>query len=265
MTIVTSFVDANVRLSRAFDRLLPEALRADGNKTFIADYLPRALKEGATVYDLGGGSRPCVDLETKQKLGLTLVGVDISAEELAAAPPGVYDRQIAADLCSFIGSADADVVICQALLEHVPDGVGAIRAIATTLKPGGRAFIFAPSRNALFARLNLMLPQGLKERLLYRLFPHKAEGHDGFVAYYDQCTPRDLERIATANDLTVEEKRLFWISSYFSVFAPAYILWRAVQIFLYIILRENAAETYIYVLRKRGGGEDTAREIERPA
>lgn len=250
MSAVRSLINANVWLSGAFDRLLPGAARSDGNKTFIAEYLPRAVGPGSTVYDLGGGSRPFVDLATKRKLKLTVVGIDVSAEELAAAPRGIYDREIAADLCTFTGNASADSVVCQALLEHVPDGAGAMRAIATTLKPGARAFIFAPSRNAVFARLNLLLPQALKERLLYALFPHKAEGHDGFRAYYDRCTPRDLEALAAENGLIVEERRLFWISSYFSIFAPAYLAWRLMQGFLYLLLRENAAETYIYVLKK---------------
>jgi 2-polyprenyl-6-hydroxyphenyl methylase/3-demethylubiquinone-9 3-methyltransferase len=253
MTVVRSIINANLWLSEAIDRLLPTAVRSDGNKTFIAEYLPRAVEPGFTVYDLGGGSRPFVDLATKRKLKLTVVGVDISAEELAAAPRGIYDREIAADLCTFTGNASADSVVCQALLEHVPDGAGAMRAIATTLKPGARAFIFAPSRNAVFARLNLLLPQTLKERLLYALFPHKAEGHDGFRAYYDRCTPHDLEALARMNGLVVEERRLFWISSYFSIFAPAYLAWRVIQGVLYLLLRANAAETYIYVLKKPSG------------
>jgi 2-polyprenyl-6-hydroxyphenyl methylase/3-demethylubiquinone-9 3-methyltransferase len=250
MPFLESFIAANRRLSEALDRLLPSVLRVDGNKTFIAEYIPRASSPGSIVYDLGGGSRPFVDAKTKRRLGLTVVGIDVSADELAAAPAGVYDRQVSADLCSFIGSGDADCVICQAVLEHVPDGAGAMRAIATTLKPGARAYIFAPSRNAAFARMNLLLPQDFKQRMLYRLFPEKAEGHDGFRAYYDRCTPRDVEALALANGLVVEERRLFWTSSYFFVFAPAYLTWRAIQGLMYLLLGANAAETYIYVLTK---------------
>jgi 2-polyprenyl-6-hydroxyphenyl methylase/3-demethylubiquinone-9 3-methyltransferase len=250
MSLFRQFIHANVLVSKAVDRLLPAQLRIDGNKTFIAEYLPEAFSQGLTVYDLGGGSRPCVDLETKNSLQLTVVGVDISADELAAAPEGIYDRKIAADLCAFIGDGDADTVVCQALLEHVPDGAGAARAIATTLKPGGRAYIFAPSRNALFARLNLLLPQLLKQKLLFAVFPHKAKGHDGFIAYYDQCTPRELEAHAAANGLIVRERRLFWTSSYFFSFAPAYFIWRIIQGVYYTIHQENAAETFIYVLEK---------------
>lgn len=256
--LIRSFVDLNIRVSRALDQLLPASLREDGNRTFLKDYAPDAIRRGATLYDVGGGSQPFVTLAAKEEHGMRVVGLDISAEEMALAPPGVYDRAIAADLCTFVGDADADVVMCQATLEHVPDGPGAIRAIASILKPGGRAFIFAPSRNALFARLNLLLPQNLKERLLFTLFPAKATGHDGFPAFYYHCTPKQIEALARSNGLVVERHALFWVSSYFTVFVPAYLAWRMFQGVSYLFSGRNAAETFIYVLRKPVADETLA-------
>lgn len=256
VSALQALVDANVRLSRLLDSALPARLREDGNETFIAQVLPHAARSGQVVYDIGGGSRPFISLQEKRRLGLTVIGIDISADELAAAPAGVYDRTITADLCTFEGLGDADAVVCQATLEHVPDAAGAMRALASTVKPGGRIFIFAPSRNALFARLNLLLPEALKRRLLFTLFPAKAQGHDGFTAYYDRCTPRQIEALAAANGLAIEERRLFWTSSYFMVFTPAFVAWRAWQAVSWLVLGDNAAETFVYVLKRseRGGG-----------
>jgi SAM-dependent methyltransferase len=248
-----SFADANVRASRRVDWLLPARLSEDGNKYFIRAIRPSALREHAVVYDMGGGSCPAISLEEKQSHTLTVVGLDISADELAAAPDGIYDRTIAADLCTFLGDGDADAVICQSTLEHVPDGVGSMRALATTVRPGGRVFLFAPSRNAVFARCNLLLPEAVKRRLLFAFFPKKANGHDGFRAYYDHCTPRDIESLARANGLEVEERHLFWTSSYFSVLTPAFVVWRLWQLVAYLFLRENAAETFAYVLYRPTG------------
>jgi 2-polyprenyl-6-hydroxyphenyl methylase/3-demethylubiquinone-9 3-methyltransferase len=225
-------------------------LREDGNRTFIRELLPRAYERGNTVYDLGGGSRPCLGRDEKDRLGLHVVGLDISQEELAAAPDGVYDRTIAADLCTYDGSGDADAVVCQATLEHVADAAGAMRAIAAIAKPGGRVFVFAPSRNALFARLNMMLPESMKRQILFFVFPHKAAGHDGFSAHYDQCTPRRIEALARASGLEVEERHLFWTSSYFMPFTPAYVFWRLCQLAAWLVLRSEAAETFAYVFRK---------------
>nr|WP_246771159.1 methyltransferase domain-containing protein [Aestuariivirga sp. YIM B02566] len=245
-----TFLKANRAASCWIDSFLPDHVRQDGNQAFLRDVLPRALRADITVYDLGGGSRPCVDRELKDRLGLRLVGLDVSGEELAAAPVGTYDQTIVADLCTFTGTAAADSVICQATLEHVPDTVGAIRGLATCVRPGGAVYLFAPCRNAAFARINLILPEGLKRFLLFRLFPEKATGHDGFKAFYDHCTPGQIEAIARRNGLEIEERRLFWTSSYFFIFTPAYLLWRAWQGLSYMVLGKDAAESFVYVLRK---------------
>lgn len=246
-----SFANANKVASLWIDRLfLPDRLRLDGNKTFHLEVVPPHLAHGLRVYDLGGGSNPYLSPEQKAKFGLHVTGLDISAEELAASPEGAYDRKIVADLCTFEGAGDGDLIICQATLEHVPDTSGAIRAIAETLTPGGRALLFLPSRNAVFARLNLVLPEGLKRCLLFSLYPHKAEGHDGFKAFYDRATPAQIAALAQQNGLEVEERRLFWISSYFMIFTPAFLLWRLYQGLAYLIVQDQAAETFQFTLRK---------------
>lgn len=248
--MLSQFVGLNRKLSAALDRALPEKLRQDGNGTFLREVLPHAVRAHDVVYDLGGGSQPYLSVARKSELGVRVVGLDIDAGELAAAPAGAYDRIIAHDLCTFQGEGDADVVICQATLEHVPDTAGAMRAMASTVRAGGRIYIFAPCRNAMFARLNRVLPEDVKRRVLFALFPHKGEGHDGFKAYYDRCTPSQIEALARANGLEVEERRLFWMSSYFSVFVPAFLAWRLVQLLSYVVMQDDAAETFIYVLRK---------------
>lgn len=247
------FLDWNKWVSAKFDSLLPVRLRLDGNRTFKQDVLPNAVRYGDSVYDLGGGSQPWLSPSAKNDLSARVVGLDIDGAELAAAEPGAYDEVIVHDLCAFKGHADADVVICQATLEHVPDTTGALKAIATILRPGGRAFIFAPCRNAAFARLNLILPERVKRRLLFSLFPEKAEGHDGFKAYYNQCTPSQITTLARQFGLEVEQRRLFWTSSYFRIFFPAFVLWRLIQFISRLALGDDAAETFIFVLRKPPG------------
>ena len=247
------FVDANIALSEAIENFLPERLRRDGNGDFLQTIVPNVLFPGAVVYDLGGGSRPCITLEEKQRLQLTVYGVDLSMEELDAAPAGIYDRKTAADLCRFTGTGDADVVICQATLEHVHDAAGAFRAMTTCIKPGGRIAIFAPSRNALFARLNRILPEELKRRILFSIFPQAGEGHDGFPAFYDRCVPREIEALADAHRLRIVERRLYWRSGYFFFFSPAYLLWRLWLGGSYLVLGKDAAETFVYVFQKEGG------------
>jgi 2-polyprenyl-6-hydroxyphenyl methylase/3-demethylubiquinone-9 3-methyltransferase len=245
------FLQKNVAISEYCDRLLPERFRADGNRTFATEIAPRLLAQSALVYDLGGGARPFVSLSDKQRLNLTVVGLDLEAGELAKAPQGAYDEQIEADLTTFSGRGDADLVICQATLEHVRDGTGALRAIASCAKPGGLIAIFSPSRNAIFARLNRVLPENVKRWLLFKIFPEKSLGHDGFPAFYDKCLPSEVERIAAQNGLELVERRLFWKSSYFYAFVPAFFAWRVWQGVSAVFLGADAAETYAYVFRRR--------------
>ncbi|MDX8442182.1 class I SAM-dependent methyltransferase [Mesorhizobium australafricanum] len=250
-SLLLAFVRWNTNWTEALDQWLPLQLRLDGHQEFKKKLLPPLLLPGSKVYDLGGGSQPSVSLKTKSDLALTVVGLDISEDELKAAPVGIYDQTVVADLCTYSGAGDGDLVVCQATLEHVRDTAGAMRAIASCLKPGGRAAIFAPCRNAAFARLNLLLPQELKRRLLYALFPHKAEGHDGFPALYDNCTPRDIEQLSLRNGLAVEQAFTYWRTSYFMILVPAYLLWRIWQRLAFYAVGRQAAESFCFVLRKR--------------
>jgi 2-polyprenyl-6-hydroxyphenyl methylase/3-demethylubiquinone-9 3-methyltransferase len=247
--MLRSFVQLNQKASSALDSILPSALREDGNATFHT-MIPPLVREGMVVYDLGGGSRPLFSPEFKQQARLTVVGLDLSQEELDAAPAGSYDRAIAADLTTFRGEPDGDLVICQATLEHVDNTDGALAAIASVLKPGGIAAIFVPCRNAWFARLNLMLPQRLKEKLLFTLIPEKGDGHEGFPAYYNRCTPKDFTRMAASHGMTVEIQREFWKSSYFSVLVPFYAVWRAWTLLGRYVIGPQACETFAMILRK---------------
>ena len=118
MTAARRLIDFQTRLAGRFDRLLPQDLRVDGNRDFLDALVPEHLEPGSVVYDVGGGKNPVIGSERKAALGLTVVGLDIDDDELSAAPKGLYDRTVAADITNYRGQGDADLVICQALLEH---------------------------------------------------------------------------------------------------------------------------------------------------
>lgn len=247
--MLRQFLDSQIRWSLGVERRLSPDLTIDGYVDFVERIVPEYLKPGQVVYDVGGGKRPYVSVEQKAALGLTIVGVDISQDELDRAPAGVYDRTICADVSRLRGDGDADLLICLAVLEHARDVRGAFDAIASCLKPGGRALIFVPSRNAVFARLNLMVPEALKRRLLYRIFP-QSRGQQGFPSYYDRCTPRDFARLVAEAGLRLDEEKLYFVSSYFYALFPAYLLWRLAKQLIYVFDRRAAAETFTMVVRK---------------
>lgn len=247
--MIRAFINSQKWLSRKFDLLLPAKYRRDGNRDYIEAVVPKYLAHDVTVYDIGGGKRPFLTTEQKHALNATVVGVDIDQTELDLAPQGAYDKKICADIARFSGSQDADLVLCQALLEHVENVEAALASIATTLKSGGHALLFVPSRNAVFARLNMLLPQSFKQSILYGIFPEKRK-KQGFPAFYNNCTPAGLKRLAAANGLAIIEERYYFASSYFSFFLPVYVAWRIWVLFFYALVREQAAETFCLVLKK---------------
>lgn len=238
-----------MKLSRSFDRLLPADYNIDGNSDFKHRFAPTWLKSNTRVVDIGGGKNPFIALDKKQALTIHVTGVDISAQELARAPIGAYDAVLCGDIATIVGPSDADICICQAVLEHVRDVEGAFVSIASFLKPGGVALIFVPSRNAVFARLNLLLPERLKRFLLFTIFPD-TQRDQGFPSYYNRCTPAGFQAMAQAAGLEIQEVKYYYASYYFTFFAPLHVLWRAWILLYRSVAGDQAAETFSVAFKK---------------
>jgi len=212
--------------------------------------IPRYLCENSIIYDIGGGKNPYMTADLKSNLeNCYVIGLDIDENELEAAPVGIYDRINAADVMVYEGNRDGDLAICLTLLEHVKDVEAGLRGIASCLKRQGFVCMFVPSRNALYARINRILPERVKRLILFALFPNTRELH-GFPAYYDRCTPHEIKHIMQSLGFEVVEERQYYISSYFSFFFPLYLLWRLYLLLFYLISKEQAAETFGLVFKK---------------
>jgi hypothetical protein len=95
-----------------------------------------------------------------------------------------------------------------------------------------------------------MIPERLKRRILYSVFP-QSRGHQGFPSFYDHCTPRDFAVLAPKVGLRVDALKLYFVSTYFYAFFPAYLLWRLSKQLIYRFSPDAAAETFAIVLSKR--------------
>ena len=244
------FIAFNTHLSSSFDAVLPMKFRVDGHTHFRNRFAPPHIPEGALIYEVGGGKRPLHTLDEKARRGLRVVGLDIDEAELMRAPPGAYDETIRADITEYRGCGNADVVIGQALLEHVTDTPAAFAGLASILKKGGVALLFAPSRNAAYARVNLVLPERFKRKLLRRLYPELAR-KTGFPGRYHRCTLSEFEEMARGEGLAVIQKKAYYYSAYFSFFAPLHVFWRLWLWVFFFLASERAAETFSLALRKK--------------
>ncbi|MBT9550647.1 MAG: methyltransferase domain-containing protein [Hydrogenophaga sp.] len=248
--MIRKFINFNIRASKLFDQLLPESYKTDGNRDFKNSFALQYITSGTHCIDIGGGKNPFIPNHMKNNKNIYVTGIDIDQDELNQAPKGSYDHIKCADIQHIVGNGDADLCICQAVLEHVPDVEAAFKSMSTLLKPGGIAIIFVPSRNALFARLNLILPEKIKRKILFSIFPN-TQRNQGFPSYYNRCTPVEFRSISEHTNLEVIDSRYYYTSSYFSFFTPLYIAWRFWIIVYKRMMGEQAAETFSMALRKR--------------
>lgn len=255
--MLRTFIDWNARAARTLDQLIfPDCWRTSAVGDFKDNVVPQLLRAGMHVWDIGCGSRPMIHRAVKNQLGMTVTGLDVDSSELAMMEPGLCDRVVIADLCSFRGDSSADLVLCRTVLEHVPDTESSLVGLMSIVKPGGTIAICVPCRNALFARINLMLPEVAKRRLLYSIWPRKADGHSGFPARYDRCTPNDFTTMCEAHGLWIRELRAHWWSTYFTFFLPLWAAWRVWQLIARLAVGSQAAEGFILIAERPGYSRD---------
>lgn len=245
--LLRRIVRRNQQWSRQFDeKVLPERWRVDGLRHYHEELIPSMVEKADVIADIGGGKIPFVGTVVPKRQGQYVVGIDIDQAELDRAPAGLYDETIVADIGSETFTAPrkkADLVICQVVLEHVENNRKAIENIVQTVKPGGTITLFVPSRNALFARINLLLPEKLKRKLLFGIFPEMMHGQ-GFPAYYHLCTARDMMRLLEDQECRIERTDSYYQGNYFSFFVPVHVLWRLYQTIGYLVIGERAADYY---------------------
>jgi SAM-dependent methyltransferase len=249
------FIDLNKRASRWLERVLPAGITTDGYRDFNSNFAHRYIS-GGRILDVGGGKQPFFTPEHKERIGAYVIGLDISADELKRAPVGAYDETIVADICRYHGAANANNVVCQSLLEHVPDLRAAIYGMASILKPEGQVVAFIPCRNAVFARLNLILPEHWKQKILFFFYPEMRRAH-GFPAYYNQCTPACVESICKDAGLRLVEMRRYYCSTYFHFFFPLQLLWRLWSLLVYNSGLGECCETFSFVAVKAASHESS--------
>jgi 2-polyprenyl-6-hydroxyphenyl methylase/3-demethylubiquinone-9 3-methyltransferase len=244
------FIDGNIALSRRMDALLWPSMAVDGNQSFVS-LVRSAVGDDLAIADVGGGKSPLFSPQDVARKRVSVLGVDIDRSELDAAPSGAYDRVVCADITRHRGDESADVVIVQSLLEHVADNMAGMKGIASLCKPGGRVFTFCPNRRAWFATINRMLPERVKRALLHTIYPHTRE-KQGFPAFYDRCTPRELKKALESAGLEVDRIDCYYVSSYFMFFFPLYLVWRLVNVPLMKLWPMSFCETFVIRASKPG-------------
>jgi 2-polyprenyl-6-hydroxyphenyl methylase/3-demethylubiquinone-9 3-methyltransferase len=155
---------ANVSLAETakFDRLAARWWDTDGESRPLHDLNPVRLNyiaervdlKGAQVLDVGCGGG--ILSESLARAGAHVTAIDLAPRVLDVARLHLHEsnvqvdyREIAVEDFARESPSRFDAITCMEMLEHVPDPGSIIRAIATLLKPGGRAFFSTLNRTPL--------------------------------------------------------------------------------------------------------------------
>jgi len=192
-------------------------------------------KSNQVIVDVGGGSR-CFYARRRRAMSKTrLIAVDISPTQLASNSD--VDQAVASDVCSALpfASESIDVITSCFVVEHLKDVNGFLNACAYVLKPGGVAIHLFPSRYAIFAVFNSILPHRWSLAVLKKLLGSE-DGHSGFRAYYNACSRREFSRICESHGMIVKDVRFGYCQSYyFTFFVPMFAAVAALECLMYAL------------------------------
>jgi SAM-dependent methyltransferase len=248
--VLRGFVRANRRVCSAIERLLPQR-RTDISLLYertVAGKM-RALPAGSIVVDAGGG-RLCPYAEYKPA-GLRIIAVDVTDEDLRRNTEA--DEWRVADITTRLPFENSEVAIVTSkhVLEHLPDTGRFVAEARRVLKPGGWFIHLFPARNAPFAVLNRLLPDGLKRKLVHNLHPETV-GTQRFHTWYDRCYYSAFGAMLEEHGFEVFAVEVgYYQSHYFGFFVPLYLVSVVWELVLMAFRARNSAAALLFVARRR--------------
>lgn len=152
------------------------------------------LRPGMSVLDVGSGRRPAI-APSRRCPGVRYVGLDISGDELAAAPPGSYDEMVRADITTLTPAllGRFDLVVSLFLLEHVHPIDSALRNMRRYLRPDGLMVAQLGGGRSVRGMVNRTVSRALAVRLVHRLAPRSRKSLP--ASPYHRCTYHELEEM----------------------------------------------------------------------
>jgi SAM-dependent methyltransferase len=173
-------------VTAAVDQSLPERYFDPWHERFEALMAPE-LVHGVSILDVGAGRQATLP-RARRPTGCCYVGLDVSLDELAAAPAGDYDEIVVGNIAAPMPELDErfDLVVSWQALEHVRPLSAAFDNMRRYLRPGGLLLVQISGRYAFFALLGRLLPHRVGTWGMQRFLDRDPESV--FPAFYDDCT-----------------------------------------------------------------------------
>ena len=225
--MIKKFIAVNIKISNAIETLFSFE---KNDSQLLVEFFDK-FNQKSKVADVGGGKKPAKISVGKEVVEVAVYdGFDVDLNELKIAEDyytNIFELDLTQSLPRSLNRKYSHIV-CLNTLEHVQDVEKSIKNLASMLSEDGELYLKLPCRHAVFAKLNLILPQAFKKKLLHYVYPEKSG--DGFRAYYDKSTPKEYIKLLENNGLKVQNLRLVKWSSYFSFFVPLYLIWRVITL-----------------------------------
>jgi SAM-dependent methyltransferase len=261
MSLLSSFLAANSRASRAIEAWLPALFRRHLHTVYkyqVADLVNRQPRQ--VVLDIGAGKDcPFLPFVHEPRAHL-IIGVDCSEHELRANTH--LDTKIVADAAANrfpFEDGSADIVVSRSVVEHIRDNQVFFANCARVLRPGGILVHTFPCRFAPFSLINQFMPNVVARRLL-AYFQPQWKDECGFIAYYDHCYFSAIRSLLDRNGLQNPQFTFrYYQSIYFDFFLPLYVLMLLYDLGTWFLGIRNLA-CGILVTATRNGGYPTGVE-----
>lgn len=247
--MLREFVAANKRISKAITPRHVHEANVFGAYHKLAALL-MSHPDVRTVVDVGAGKKWHFPQHYKEWFGLHLIGLDISAAEMA--PNTALDEKIECDVVEDIPLSDGsvDLFTVSSGVEHFSNNERFLQHAYQKLRPGGFFIAQFPSRYAAFAIANRLLPHRFTRRLLDGAMLD--DEHDlGFRAYYDRTHYSAFKRMANG----VGFRELYHLpgyysSAYFEFFVPLYLVSYAIDAMAFGLGVKHLAAYNLWILVK---------------
>jgi 2-polyprenyl-6-hydroxyphenyl methylase/3-demethylubiquinone-9 3-methyltransferase len=201
------------------------------------------LRPGIAILDVGAGRRPTLPPSARPS-GCRYVGLDISADELAAAPDGSYDETWVADATRRVPELEGcfDLVISFQVLEHVKPLDAAFDNFRAYLRPGGSIVAQFSGTFSFFALAGRVFPDRLTRWLVSHLTDRPPTTI--FPAHYDRCWDGAIRTIL-AGWTQVEVQPRYLGAGYLRFLPPARRLYLVYEEWARRSRRRNLATHYL--------------------
>ncbi len=249
--MLSSFLQVNKRAAQAIKPRFPRPSDSDLFGKYDHSVVATAARMPIPVIaDIGGGKTCSFAHLLDDRVGVRIIAVDISMDELEHNHQ-VDDKRVA-DVTEHLPFDDGEVglVASRTVMEHLLDVDAFIGHSARVLASGGYAVHLIPGRYSMFAIAGRLIPFSVAKRILHFLRP-EMKGVMEFPPYYDRCNPKALRAALERHGFTdIEMEISYSQSDYFDALLPAFLACGLYErIVSWLNLRELAAYSLV-VARK---------------